>query len=319
MAIEKNTKNTLLHEESPFTTLMNDVLNGIRHTGALGLYCYLASKPPTWNICKKELQNQFQCGKDHIETCFRYLRKIGAITVTMLRNEKGQAIAWETTLRRKFRPDLSAEIQNTGNQVSGANIQNTGNPYCGNPAPINNIYYKNNNNNIISDSNESPSNDNFNNQALDEIKDDEGLEGTGFSDKSDYRNNQTKKYSISSIVDTYNSKSSQSIQNLQEKDYEEIVEAYHEVLPDCPRIKVLDRKLKYQLSAMCKQWPKYQKEGKKFSIESFKDYLNYLKQHYAWFVKPYTTESGKVRRNNLRVFTREINITKIVNGEFNAS
>lgn len=97
---------------------------------------------------------------------------------------------------------------------------------------------------------------------------------------------------------------------------EEIVNAYHEVLPDSPKIKVLDSKLKSQLNHMRKNWPKYQKDGQKFGIQSFKDYLNYLKEHYPWFIKPYSTESGNVRRNGLRVFTREINITKIVNGEF---
>lgn len=96
----------------------------------------------------------------------------------------------------------------------------------------------------------------------------------------------------------------------------EIVEAYHEVLPDCPKIKVIDTKLKTQLKNMRNNWPNYQKEGKKFSIQSFKDYLNYIKQHYPWFIKPYTTENGNIKRNGLRVLTREINITKIVNGEF---
>jgi hypothetical protein len=98
-----------------------------------------------------------------------------------------------------------------------------------------------------------------------------------------------------------------------------ILQVYEEVLPDCPKIKVVDSKLKQQLHQMRKNWPKYQKEGKAFSLESFKDYLVYLKTHYGWFVQPYTTESGSIRRNSLRNFTREINICKIVNGEFSAS
>ncbi len=98
---------------------------------------------------------------------------------------------------------------------------------------------------------------------------------------------------------------------------DEIVKTYHELLPDLPKIKKVDYKMRCQLHRMIKDWPSYQKDGKQFSIESFKDYLNYIKQHYSWFVKPYTTPNGNVRRNSLRVLTREINITKIVNGEFN--
>jgi len=100
---------------------------------------------------------------------------------------------------------------------------------------------------------------------------------------------------------------------------DEIVQTYHEELPDLPRIKVVDSKLKAQLTHMRKNWHKYQKDGKKFSIESFRDYLRYIKLHYDWFIKPYTTQNGNVRRNNLRVLTREVNIARIVNGEFNAS
>lgn len=98
-----------------------------------------------------------------------------------------------------------------------------------------------------------------------------------------------------------------------------IVDAYHEELSECPKIKVVDRKLQAQFKHMIKNWPKYQKDGNKFSIESFRDYLNYIKLHYSWFVNPYVTSTGNTRQNNLRVLTREINITKIVNGEFNAN
>ena len=99
----------------------------------------------------------------------------------------------------------------------------------------------------------------------------------------------------------------------------DILDAYHEVLPECPKLKRVDSKLSAQLKRMRKDWPSYQKDGKPFSIESFRDYLHYIKTNYSWFIKPYTTEAGNVRRNNLRVLTREINITKIVNGEFNAN
>jgi hypothetical protein len=100
---------------------------------------------------------------------------------------------------------------------------------------------------------------------------------------------------------------------------EEVVDAYHSTLPDSPKIRVIGNDLLKQIRSMIKNWPKYQKEGKPFSIDSFVDYLLYIKKHYAWFLKPYTTESGKIKRNNLTNITREKNIVRIVNGEFSAN
>jgi hypothetical protein len=104
--------------------------------------------------------------------------------------------------------------------------------------------------------------------------------------------------------------------NLLPEEVTEVVNAYHEELPELPKIRKVDLKLKSQLKKMIKDWPSYQKEGKKFSVESFKDYLNLIKQHYPWFLKPYRTESGSQIKCTLRKITREINITKFVNGEF---
>ncbi len=99
----------------------------------------------------------------------------------------------------------------------------------------------------------------------------------------------------------------------------DIVETYHQELPELPVVKKVDTKLNAQLKKMVKDWPSYQKDGKVFSIESFRDYLQYLKKHYSWFLKPYPTESGNLVKSSLRKITRELNITRIVNGEFSAS
>lgn len=144
MAIEKNTKNTLAHEEPSYTVLLNEVVQNIHHTGALGMYCYLASKPADWDICKKNLQNHFECGREHVNACFKYLRKIGAIEVSMIRNEKGQVVEWETVLKRRLSPEVDEINQNPGNPESGSSrireTQNTGFPESGFPAPTNKRY-----------------------------------------------------------------------------------------------------------------------------------------------------------------------------------
>ncbi len=117
MSIQKNAKNTLSHENGGFTTLINHSIQNIKHTGALGVYCYLASMPSGWNICKKQLQNHFECGKLHINTCFKYLKEIGAIEICCIRNDKGQIEEWSTEL--KIRIPNSCINKNTKNQNSG--------------------------------------------------------------------------------------------------------------------------------------------------------------------------------------------------------
>lgn len=99
----------------------------------------------------------------------------------------------------------------------------------------------------------------------------------------------------------------------------DIVEIYHEELPELPKVKKVDGKLRGQLSKMIKDWPNYQKEGKKFSVDLFRDYLKFLKTYHSWLLKPYKTDSGNVVKSSLRKITREITLTKIVNGEYSAS
>lgn len=111
----------------------------------------------------------------------------------------------------------------------------------------------------------------------------------------------------------------QSVLRITEEVISEIVETYHDELPDLPKIRKVDKQLRSQLSKMIKDWPTYQKDGKKFSIQSFRDYLNLLKTHYSWFLKPYNTEMGNKVRCSLRKLTREVNISKVVNGEFSAN
>lgn len=142
MSIEKNNKNSLVHEDGGFTTTINHTIQNIKHTGALGIYCYLASKPANWDICKEHLQNHFQCGKAHINTCFKYLKKIGAIEIIMNRDSKGRVTGWSTILKRKINPPIVEETQNTENQDSGdlsriPVFHNLDNPESGKSAIIN--------------------------------------------------------------------------------------------------------------------------------------------------------------------------------------
>jgi hypothetical protein len=96
----------------------------------------------------------------------------------------------------------------------------------------------------------------------------------------------------------------------------EVIEAYHEELPDCPKIRKPDRQLKAQINAMIKNWEYYQKDGKKFTIDLFRDYLRFIKTRHSWIITPRVNENGQTKRNNLRTLTREINLSRFSLGEF---
>jgi hypothetical protein len=115
MSIEKNTKNTLQHEEHGFTTVINETIWQIRNDTALAVYTLLATKPSNWDICKKYLQNYFNLGRDKIDKAFKYLKEIGALEITMNRDKEGKCTGWTTVLKRK----IAGSNQITENQYSG--------------------------------------------------------------------------------------------------------------------------------------------------------------------------------------------------------
>lgn len=100
---------------------------------------------------------------------------------------------------------------------------------------------------------------------------------------------------------------------------QEVIDCYHEHLPELTKIKVVDRDLNNKINSMKKNWPKYQKDGKAFSISLFVDFLQFIKNHHSWFLKPRITEGGNIRKNSLRNLIAEINLARFANGEFSAS
>lgn len=114
-------------------------------------------------------------------------------------------------------------------------------------------------------------------------------------------------------------RSSNTFKGLRESDVplEEIVAIYHELLPDNPKIRVIDPALKNQLTKMIKNWPQYSTSGKSFSLDGFRQLLNVIISTQPGFVRPYVTKEGKTHMNSLRNITRESNLARIINGEFN--
>ena len=96
MIITNKNENTIekftgkLEKEDPgFTLFHNDTIQNITNAGALGIYCYLTTKPKNWPINVKEISSHFNIGKDKTRNLLNYLININALSVKTVR-EKGR-------------------------------------------------------------------------------------------------------------------------------------------------------------------------------------------------------------------------------------
>ena len=83
------------HEESGFTTLPNEVIQGLRNAEALGLWCFCASLPPGWEFHKDMLQIHFGFGRDKSDKLFKILEQTNLIQITQTRDKNGRFKDWK--------------------------------------------------------------------------------------------------------------------------------------------------------------------------------------------------------------------------------
>ena len=130
MSVKKNTPNFLKHSGLSFTTIINQTMDLIKDDGALGIYCYLSSKPQNWEICQIHLANRFGKGRDYIRNKIKILKNAGLIKTESIRDEKGHIIRWETSLlncletqitENTYSGELSTDNQITEIPTSGEN------------------------------------------------------------------------------------------------------------------------------------------------------------------------------------------------------
>jgi hypothetical protein len=247
MAIEKF-EGTFAKEDGGCTIVINQTIQSIRDPYILGLYVYLLTKPPSWNLHYKEIMRHFDCSKDMAYKMLNGLMELKLLTRERVR-DVGKFVKFTYTLF--LRPRAS-----TGDS-----------PFPCLPEPVRTETYKTN------------------------ILPLENIDNT-----------------ISVSDETNNGKFISDKQ---------LVDAYHETLPDSPQIRAIDTKLSNQFRKMQRNWPKYSSTQAKFTLEGFIGFLEALKTKQPGFLRKYTTAEGNTRQNNLRTITSETNLAKLINGEFN--
>ena len=241
----------LFKEPSGFVQISNDTLNGIDNAEVLGVYCYLAGRPPEWIICKTHLRNYFKLGINKIDTIFTKLRRLGLLEVIPRKNEKGKIDGWDYYLKLHINV---CEKSTPMDSMPMDSIPMENNPYI-NKENINKEEIKD-----ISESGDSPAagNDDF---------------------------------------------------------VQQVVDAYHDKLPEMPKIKIITDEVKKAVKILKKEWGNI--KGVDLTIERISKYFEGRRELTPWILEPYKTQQGNYKRSRLINIIRIDNVRKFYNGDYN--
>lgn len=76
------------HREN-FTAISNDIFNSGLSPEAIGILCYLLSKPPHWRVIKQEIRIKFDLGREKLDRIINEIVSANYMIKTQSRNEDG--------------------------------------------------------------------------------------------------------------------------------------------------------------------------------------------------------------------------------------
>jgi len=94
----------------------------------------------------------------------------------------------------------------------------------------------------------------------------------------------------------------------------EVLDVYHEVMYDMPKVKHVTNKLSAAIKRLKKEWPDI--KGTPLTPETLAKYFKGIRDLAPWMTKPYTTKSGYKKRNSLINLIRIDNIKSFYNGDY---
>lgn len=116
--IKKPTQTEFFKEDIPYDIYSRDVVQSIRNPVALGMYCYLMSKPANWVPCRAHLMEHFDIGRDRYQKAMDDLKALGVVYLVTIRNDKGQIIGKRLCVEAKSRVSHSS-VQPADGSASG--------------------------------------------------------------------------------------------------------------------------------------------------------------------------------------------------------
>lgn len=100
------------HEAKPYTQILNKVLQECRNLEAIALWSHFQSKPESWEVCVKYIQNHFKIGRDKVYKIIRYLIKVNLIEYVEEKSKDGKFSKSYYIIKNGeafFDPELSTE------------------------------------------------------------------------------------------------------------------------------------------------------------------------------------------------------------------
>lgn len=94
----------------------------------------------------------------------------------------------------------------------------------------------------------------------------------------------------------------------------QVLDAYHETLPEMPKVKHVTTELSRAIKKMEAEWPSLR--NKVLTKEVASSYFEGLKELTPFLLQPYKTKDGNIRRNRLINLVRLDTIKKFYNGDY---
>lgn len=94
----------------------------------------------------------------------------------------------------------------------------------------------------------------------------------------------------------------------------QVIDVYHEQLPEMPKIKLVTNEIKKAIKVLEKEWVNI--KGDKITIQAISRYFEGRRKLTPWILQPYQTKDGNTRRSRLINIIRIDNVRKFYNGDY---
>lgn len=118
MAIDKTDMARLHVEEKPYTTVINDVVQGLQNPDSLAIWVFLQSKSSGWTVVASHIQSHFGIGRQRYRAAMRCLHEEGLISYVSNRDDNGHLLGKEIVVHWRPKDCHSPNVQETERSVS---------------------------------------------------------------------------------------------------------------------------------------------------------------------------------------------------------
>ena len=129
MSVEKLDFQKISKEQTPFTVVLNTVIQKIINPLALAIWVYLYSLPQDWSVNKEHLKRKFGLGDRKLKTIFSYLHRANLLEYRQERSIEGKMGSYLIHIlcgnsfnpNEPFNKTSATETENSGN-LTGAQL-----------------------------------------------------------------------------------------------------------------------------------------------------------------------------------------------------